>query len=198
MASRGRPRNFNREQALERALRVFWAKGYEGAQLVDLTAAMGINPPSFYAAFGSKQAIFREAIDLYLATSGAQSMRALDETPATHAAIEAMLRASADVALAAPDARGCLLILGLVNCLPENQPSRDYLRDLRRATIDRIRRRLDRGLGDGDLAVGTDTAQLASFYATVMQGLSLQARDGASREELDAVVAAAMSALDRT
>ncbi|WP_164125535.1 TetR family transcriptional regulator, partial [Stenotrophomonas maltophilia] len=80
MASRGRPRNFDRDQALERAMRVFWAKGYEGAQLVDLTAAMGINPPSFYAAFGSKQEIFREAIDLYLATAGANAMRALDGT----------------------------------------------------------------------------------------------------------------------
>ncbi|WP_163359819.1 TetR/AcrR family transcriptional regulator, partial [Klebsiella aerogenes] len=83
------------DQALERAMRVFWAKGYEGAQLVDLTAAMGINPPSFYAAFGSKQEIFREAIDLYLATAGANAMRALDGTPAARAAIEAMLRASA-------------------------------------------------------------------------------------------------------
>lgn len=178
-------------------MQVFWAKGYEGAQLVDLTAAMGINPPSFYAAFGSKQAIFREAIDLYLATSGANAMRALEETPVARDAVEAMLRASAAVALAAPEAGGCLLILGLVNCLPENRPSRDYLRDIRRTTIERIRRRLDRGLGDGDLAAGADTAELASFYATVMQGLSLQARDGAGREELDAVVAAAMRALDR-
>ncbi|MBN8943121.1 MAG: TetR/AcrR family transcriptional regulator [Rhizobiales bacterium] len=197
MAGRGRPRSFDRDQALERAMQVFWAKGYEGAQLVDLTAAMGINPPSFYAAFGSKQEIFREAIDLYLATAGANAMRVLDETPVARAAVEAMLRASAAVALAAPEAGGCLLILGLVNCLPENQPSRDYLRDLRRATIERIRQRLDRGVGDGDLIQGTDTAKLASFYAAVMQGLSLQARDGAGPEELDAVVAAAMHALDR-
>ncbi len=81
MATRGRPRSFDRDAALRRAIEVFWAKGYEGAQLVDLTAAMGINPPSFYAAFSSKEALFREALDRYLATDGAASMQAL-ETPA--------------------------------------------------------------------------------------------------------------------
>ncbi|QCI69379.1 TetR/AcrR family transcriptional regulator [Phreatobacter stygius] len=177
-------------------MRVFWAKGYEGAQLVDLTAAMGINPPSFYAAFGSKQAIFREAVDLYLGTAGAGAMRALEETAATRDAVENMLKASADVALAAPGSGGCLVILGLVNGLAENEPSRAYLQDIRRQTIERVRERLDRGLREGDLIAGTDTARLATFYAAVMQGLSLQARDGASRDELDGVVAAAMSALD--
>lgn len=196
MTGRGRPRKFDRQLALERAMQVFWAKGYEGAQLVDLTAAMGINPPSFYAAFGSKQAIFHEAVELYLGTAGANAMRALEETADPREAVAAMLRASAAVALAAPGAGGCLLIVGLINGQPDSEPSRAYLRDLRRMTLARIRARLERGVSEGALAPGTDAAALASFYASVMQGLSLQARDGATAAELDAIVAAAMRAFD--
>lgn len=195
MATRGRPRGFDRDLALRRAMEVFWAKGYEGAQLVDLTAAMGINPPSFYAAFGSKEALFREAVELYLATAGAGSMRALEDTPKARDAIEAMLTASVDVALAAPGPGGCLLILGLVHCLPGNEGLRREMTGLRRMTVERIRQRLERGVREGDLPAGTDTSGLATFYATVMQGLSLQARDGAPREELLRAVTSAMGAL---
>ena len=189
MTGRGRPRKFDRQQALERAMQVFWAKGYEGAQLAELTRAMGINPPSFYAAFGSKQAIFHEAVELYLGTPGARSMQALEETADSRAAIEAM-------ALAAPGSGGCLLIVGLINAQPDSEPSRAYLQDLRRMTLARVRARLERGVSEGDLAPDTDTAALASFCATVMQGLSLQARDGATAEELDGIIAAAMRAFD--
>ena len=196
MTGRGRPRKFDRQQALERAMQVFWAKGYEGAQLAELTGAMGINPPSFYAAFGSKQAIFHEAVELYLGTAGAKAMLALEETADTRAAVEAMLRASAAVALAAPGSGGCLLIIGLINGQPDSEPSRAYLRDLRRMTLARVHARLERCVSEGDLPAATDTAALASFYASVMQGLSLQARDGASAGELDAIVTAAMRAFD--
>lgn len=191
MSNRGRPRGFSRDTALQRAMEVFWAKGYEGAQLVDLTTAMGINPPSFYAAFGSKEALFREAVDLYLATAGSGSMRALEEAADARSAIVAMLRASAEIALI-PSSGGCMLILGLVNCLPENEGVRQYLVGLRRETVNRIRRRLEQGIRDGDLPEDTDVSGLATFYATVMQGLSLQARDGAARDDLLGVISAAM------
>lgn len=195
MATRGRPRSFDRDTALRRAIEVFWAKGYEGAQLVDLTAAMGINPPSFYAAFGSKEALFREALDLYLATDGASSMQALETHATARRSILGMLTASAEIALASPGGGGCMLILGLVNGLSENDGLRRHLAGLRRETIDRIRRRLQRGVEDGDLPAGTDVNGLAIFFGTVMQGLSLQARDGASREELLAAAIAAIKVL---
>jgi AcrR family transcriptional regulator len=195
MATRGRPRSFDRDMALRRAIEVFWAKGYEGAQLVDLTAAMGINPPSFYAAFGSKEALFREALDLYLATDGASSMQALETHATARRSILGMLTASAEIALASPGGGGCMLILGLVNGLSENDGLRRHLADLRRETIDRIRQRLRRGVEDGDLPAGTDINGFAIFFGTVMQGLSLQARDGASREELLAAAIAAMKVL---
>ncbi|MGK9231420.1 TetR/AcrR family transcriptional regulator [Inquilinus limosus] len=196
MATRGRPRSFDRDTALRRAIEVFWAKGYEGAQLVDLTAAMGINPPSFYAAFGSKEALFREALDLYLATDGAASMQALEAGATARESILGMLTASAEIALASPGARGCMLILGLVNGLPENEGLRHHLAALRGETTDRIRRRLQRGVAEGDLPPGTDVDGLATFFGTVMQGLSLQARDGASREALTAAATASVKALD--
>ncbi|TSD86729.1 TetR/AcrR family transcriptional regulator [Mycobacterium sp. KBS0706] len=177
-------------------MEVFWAKGYEGAQLVDLTAAMGINPPSFYAAFGPKEALFREALDRYLATDGAGSMQALETGATTRESILGMLTASAEIALASPGARGCMLILGLVNGLPENDGLRLHLAGLRRETTERIRRRLRRGVEDGDLPAGTDIDGLATFFGTMLQGLSLQARDGASREQLLAAASAAVKALD--
>lgn len=196
MALRGRPRGFDRDVALRRAMEVFWAKGYEGAQLVDLTAAMGINPPSFYAAFGSKHAAFREAVDLYVATVGTATFRALDAGTTTRDAVRAMLTASADVALAAPESGGCLLIVGIVNALPESETLRRHLRDIRGVTVTRLRQRLERGVRDGDLPADTDAEGLAIFFGTVIQGLSLQARDGASRHDLLRAVAAAVTALD--
>lgn len=197
MAVRGRPRGFDRDAALARAMQLFWAKGYEGVQLAELTAAMGINPPSFYAAFRSKEATYREALDLYLATAGDGSMAALRDTPgATKDAIHAMLLASVEVALASPSAGGCMVSLGLVNGQDQNASLRDDLRMLRRTTATLIRERLERGVREADLPADIDAGRLATFYATVMQGLSLQAQDGASRNALIGVVETAMTALD--
>lgn len=194
MAIRGRPRSFDRDDALARVMEVFWAKGYEGAQVGDLIAAIGITPPSFYAAFGSKEAAFREAVDLYIATVGSHPMRALEQAPTAREGIRAMLAGSIDVALSAKPG-GCLLILGVVNCVPENKPARDHLLEARRKTLDLIRARLRKGVKDGDIAEDTEIEHLAAFYHGVMQAVSFQARDGAARAELEALIGPAMSAL---
>lgn len=195
MAIRGRPRSFDRDDALRRVMEVFWAKGYEGAQLNDLIAAIGITPPSFYAAFSSKEAAFREAVDLYVATAGSGALRGLEEGTTANESIRAMLMGSIDTALGAPRSGGCLLILGVVNCQLETDPLRDLLKSIRKETEARIRARLERAVAEGDLPASSDIRVLANYYSTVMQGLSMQARDGASRENLEALVAPAMAAL---
>src|SRR5260370_36699418 len=121
MASRGRPRSFSREQALERALELFWARGYEGATLSDLQEAMGgITAPSFYAAFGSKEGLFREVVELYSATQGAPMVTALTQGTTDRASIEGLLRAALAAFLQRNCPRGCLLVLSAGNCIPEN------------------------------------------------------------------------------
>ncbi|TYR33551.1 TetR/AcrR family transcriptional regulator [Mesorhizobium microcysteis] len=177
-------------------MEVFWAKGYEATQLAELMAAMGINPPSFYAAFGSKEKIFLEAVDLYLATVGAGSMKALAETANARAAIEAMLLASVDIALASPTSGGCMVSLALVNCQEQNKPLRIHMQELRRSTTSFIVQRLRRGVEEDDLPKEIDVERLASYFATLMQGLSLQAQDGAERDDLVGTVAMAMGVLE--
>lgn len=198
MATRGRPRSFDRQLALQRAMELFWSKGYESTQLTDLTAAMGINPPSFYAAFGSKDAAFREAVDLYAQTVGSRWARALHDSKNAREGIRAMLDNSVEVALTAPGSPGCMIILGLVNCTQRSERLRDLLRNLRWETTEDIRARLEKGVQEKDLPPDTDVARLATFYTAMLQGISLQARDGATREELDGIVACAMAALPPT
>ncbi|CAD7031533.1 TetR family transcriptional regulator [Pseudorhizobium endolithicum] len=194
MTTRGRPRSFDRNDALARVMEVFWTKGYEGAHLNDLVAAIGITPPSFYAAFGSKEAAFHEAVDLYLATVGAGPRRVLEQSETARQGIRASLEESVNVALSSKSG-GCFLILGLVNCLPENQAARAHLLAARHKTVVMLRKRLERGVHEGDLPADTEVERLADFYNGIMQAISFQARDGANREQLRALVELAMSAL---
>lgn len=186
MTQRGRPREFNREDALWRAMQAFWARGYEGASLADLQRAMGgISAPSFYAAFGSKEKLFREAVELYSRTLGAPMMRTLDQEPTARGAIEALLQAAVAAFTKPGLPRGCMLVLGAMNNTPANQNVQDYLRSLRVSRQKSIRRRLERGVAEGELPPGLDAPSLASFITTVIDGLAIQARDGASRKSLD-------------
>lgn len=192
MATRGRPRRFDRADALRRAMEVFWQRGYEGTAVSDLTAVMGINAPSLYAAFGSKEALFREAVELYDRDSPAE--RALREEPTARTAVAAMLRDSADAYTRPGQPRGCMIVLSAPTCAPENDDVRLYLAKSRQDARNALRRRLDRGVSDGDMPAGADTAALAAFYSTVFEGLSIEARDGASRKVLRGIADSAMTA----
>ena len=196
MAARGRPRSFDRDAALRKAMKTFWKFGYEGASMAALTEAMGINSPSLYAAFGSKEELFREAVALYLETEDSKGRAILDEEPTARAAIHAMLRNSVSN-LARPGApQGCLLILGDSNATPENNGVRQYLCQRRRDIQTGIDTRLRRGVSDGDVPADADIEAMAAFYMTVIQGLSLRARDGASRDAMNGIVESAMAAWD--
>lgn len=193
--SRGRPRSFDRDIALHAMMQVFWARGYEGAQLVDLTKAAGIAPPSFYAAFGSKELAFLEAVKLYIDTVGAAPMEALENSATLREGVRAMLLASVDVALSQRP-RGCLLIVGVVNCLPENEAARNCLKEARQLTRGLIEKRLKRAHAENELPREADVSQIAAFIHGAMQMISFQARDGASRAELEALIEPVIKAFD--
>lgn len=196
MAKRGRPRGFDRTAALRRAMELFWERGYEGASLSDLTEAMGIRSPSLYAAFSSKEALFKEAVDHYNAITGAAPQRALEQAPTAREAIEALLRHHARAYVEPGHPTGCMVMLAATTGATENEEIRRFLTACRQTDLAAVRRRIERGVADGDVPPGTDCARLARFAMAVQHGMSLQARDGASEEELDQVVDCAMAAWD--
>jgi len=195
MATRGRPRSFDPDVALRRALDLFWERGYEGTSLNDLAEAMGIASASIYACFGNKENLFRQVMALYGRTSGEPPRRALQEHQTARAAVHAMLRATAEQITGPDTPHYCMLILAAPTGAVENHPVREFLADRRRDMHTTIRDRLARGVSEGDLTASPDALDaLARYYTTVVQGLSLQARDGATRAELEAVITCAMAA----
>jgi AcrR family transcriptional regulator len=190
---RGRPREFDREQGLAKAMHLFWSRGYDAVSMADLRAELGITQASLYAAFESKEQLFREAVDLYRRTSGFSTTRALATGATAREAIHAMLQAAVD-AFSAPGAPGgCLLILGATNCAVENKAMQDYLLSIRRQISQSILERLKQGQHDGNVPTLAPIASLTSYYSTVLHGLALQSRDGASRKTLTQVVEFAMA-----
>ncbi len=196
MTERGRPRSFDRAAALRRAMEVFWAQGYDGTSMSDLIAAMDVNSPSIYAAFGCKEALFREAVALYRATEGGRIWSAVTTAPSARAAIETVLRASAEEFTRPSKPRGCLIVLGALNADDGNEAVRRELQEFRAENMTMLLRRLKRGVAEGELPNGPDWRAIAAFYITVQQGMSIQARDGASRKALLAVADCAMAAWD--
>jgi AcrR family transcriptional regulator len=191
--ARGRPREFDRDEALTQAMQVFWTLGYEAASMAELRSAMGITQASLYAAFGSKEKLFREAVDLYRKTAGTTTARALEEKPTARESIETMLRDAVKSFTTAGRPAGCLVVLGTMNCSPESKPVKDHLLAFRLHTPRAIAERIRRGQREGDVPANAPAGALAAYYTTVLHGLSIQARDGASRSILSSVVDCAMS-----
>jgi AcrR family transcriptional regulator len=194
MSQKGRPRSFDRDAALRQAMRVFWRKGYDGASLSELTTAMGINSPSLYAAFGCKEALFREAVDLYGATEGVEIWGAFERSGTIKEAIADFLRASARVFSEPGDPRGCLIVLGALNVSETNAEVFRDLSERRMSGATYLASRLKQAVERGELPVSVNCDAIAAFYLAVQQGMSVQARDGASREALLAVADGAMMA----
>jgi AcrR family transcriptional regulator len=189
----GRVRQFDADEALDRALEVFWARGYEGATLPELTKAMGINRPSLYAAFGNKEQLFRKALDRY--QTGPQSFltEAL-KRPTARAAVEAVFDGFVKMQRDRVESRGCMIVSGALACGEEAEPVRRELARLRQAAVSALRDRFERAMREGDLPGTTDCATLARYVATVLNGLAVQAASGATEKDLRQVAAVAMRA----
>jgi AcrR family transcriptional regulator len=190
----GRPRSFDIDRALDRALLVFWQKGYEGASLSDLTKAVGVNRPSLYAAFGDKEALFRKALDRYLNGPAAYTQEALKE-PTARAVVERLLRGAADLNTAPRNPGGCLTVQGALVCGEAADSIRQELAAYRAAGEGALRRRFQRAKSEGDLPAPVNPADLASYVATIIYGMAVQASGGASRDQLQHVVEMALRTL---
>lgn len=191
--SAGRPREFNTEEALDRALHVFWQKGYEGASLPDLTEAMGINRPSLYAAFGNKEELFRKALDRYTEQSKKRLEEMLTEK-SVRKAVEKLLYGVADGSACPKSPKGCLLVQGALSCGDEAQSIKQELATRRAATETALRRRFERALAEGDLPPTASASDLARFISTVIQGMAVQSSGGASVDDLRGVAQWALAA----
>ncbi len=189
----GRPRAFDKDQALDRALDVFWRKGYEGASICDLTAAMGINPPSLYAAFGNKEGLFRQALDRYAEMHDVFLQEALG-LPKAKDCIAALLRRTAEALTDKSSPAGCLLVQGIAGAGEHAKCISDELCARRAANEKAVRDRLKRAKTEGDLPKDADPAALARYVATVTQGMAVQAAGGATRAELRRVAETALRA----
>jgi AcrR family transcriptional regulator len=200
--TRGRPRSFDREQALQQAMQVFWSKGYEGTTMADLTDAIGVKAPSLYAAFGDKNALFREAVDFYSRTVSAGPLRQLQAGNGIWEDLHAMLRASVrmysgkDSVPGLPVGKGCMVVISAINCAPENAEHSDALSQRRHKRRNEIRARLSQAQRDGEIRADADVTALGDFYTSFLNGMALGARDGVSNARLAATLRHAMLPLE--
>lgn len=183
-------RAFDRDRALAVALREFWTHGYETTSVASLTKAMGINPPSLYAAFGDKRQLFSEAVRLYASTYGSRPL----EGPDARTTVEGMLRFLAADYTDPSHPPGCFVITAATNCGPGSQDVKEELRGMREATKAAIAAVIRADVDAGRLAADVDAEGLATFYAAVIQGMNQQACDGVGQAGLERVVDAAMLA----
>jgi AcrR family transcriptional regulator len=194
MAITGRPRGFDREAALEAAMLLFWRKGYAAASMNDLCDAMDIRSPSLYAAFGSKEALYLEAVEHYVRTIGPTVWGKLAEGSTVRASVENLLLAGSEIL---PESRstpsGCMVMLAAVG---DEWPATiaEVATKIRLDVLGELRSRLQAGVASGELPAVADIDGLSRFYLGVFQGMAIQARDGASAAELKDVAATAMMA----
>lgn len=184
--SRGRPSKFDPETSLNIAMQLFWAHGYEGTSIAELTNAMGINKPSLYAAFGSKEELFEKALQQYISGPIAFISAALDE-PTAYRVVEKLLLESARFLTEPGHPHGCLINTGSLSCSVQAESIKNLLVERRNMLESALTDRMQRANDAGELASGTDPSTLAQYIATIHRGMSIQATSGASLESLLAI-----------
>jgi len=194
--TRGRPRSFDRDDALRLAMQVFWNKGYEGTTMADLMAAIGVKAPSLYAAFGDKNALFREAVEYYSSITAVGPMNALKEGRGVREDLYNMLHASVALYADPANGKGCMVVTSAINCAPENTAHAEELSVRRQNKRSELAKRFRQAQAQRQLSADADIEGLADFYTAVLHGLSLSARDGISGKRLANTICHAMQAID--
>jgi AcrR family transcriptional regulator len=189
----GRPREFDVEKALDQALHVFWRNGYEGSSIADLTQAMGINPPSLYAAFGNKEGLFRKALDRYVEHRTEFWNEALAQ-PTARGTIEHLLNESVGFLTETHNPHGCLLVRGTLSCSDAAAAIQRELTARRSKGEIALRERFARGKDEGELPAAFPADDFARYIMTILEGMSVRAAGGATRDELQKVADMALRA----
>ena len=194
MATRGRPRTFDESTALDQAMRLFWERGYEAAGVDDLAKAMGISMSTFYSTFGDKETLFLSALNKYEVEKRGYASEILDRPQSAFLAFQELFEEAAHQLTREDQPRGCMLTLALHNCSPELETLRGQLNTRRTGTIDAFELRLKAAQVSLEIAPETDIRCLAWFLANTLQGMSIQARAGATRKDLVKIAQWAMKA----
>jgi AcrR family transcriptional regulator len=191
---RGRPRVLDREVGLDIASRLFWEHGYEGTSTADLTKAMGINPPTLYSTFGSKEELYRQALDFSVARESRRRSALLASDLPVYEALSLYLYDIADGDTQPDKPRGCIVSTAVLQHAQEHASVARMTAALREASIQILKSRFDRAVGEGELPDQTDTDTLARFYGAIIQGMSAQACDGACNMRLKRLIDVALTA----
>jgi len=194
----GRPREFDREQALLQARDLFWRRGFEGTSMSDLVAELGIASARIYKAFGSKELLFRETIAHYEANEGGFAERAFEEQASVREAIKQMLLDAVALYSHGEFPQGCMVVSSAVSVSEDNQGVMRWLMEHRQQRTQGIIDRLQAAIQAGELPANTDAESLGDYFAAFLHGLSVQARDGVSRARLEKAVKLALTMLDRS
>lgn len=190
---RGRPRSFDREASLDSAMKLFWRHGYEGSSIAELTRAMGCTAPTLYALFESKEKLYQEALQHFLNQTEDARQQLLNQSSA-YVFLETYLRVAAMRYTDPDNPPGCMLATASLNCAPEHQGIVETASRLRRSNLDLLRAKLYQARAAGELPTASDIESLTRFYAAIVQGMSVQAVDGASREQLLGMAELALAA----
>ncbi|MEY3744257.1 MAG: hypothetical protein RLZZ541_1312 [Pseudomonadota bacterium] len=181
--SRGRPRVFDMDEALEKALKIFWARGYEGTSIAELTETLGVNKPSMYAAFGNKEELFYKALLRYASGPVAFVNDVLKE-PTARKVAETFLFRAAEFLTDPQHPKGCMIVQGALSSGESAELVRNILIKFRKSYEDQLAERFTKAISDGDLSSKANPKCLAKYLATIHQGMSVQATSGATKDEL--------------
>ncbi len=198
MTIKGRPRGFDRSETLDLALMAFWRNGYEATSMADLVSAMGINSPSIYAAYGSKEELFCEAVQRYRTHHAAEVLNALNGASDAASGIAAMFEAAIQLFTRSGYPRGCFIVVAAGGNAPATAEVQTELARMRLERSNDVAARIERDLAEERLPPQYPTRVLADMYVAILQGISVAARDGMYRSRLSGLYKPALTLLKQT